>query len=535
MNMEHALFLDDINLKSAHSHRNLSVAKLVDEAIKNGEGTLSSTGAICLYTGQYTGRSPRDKFIVESSGVNSTINWGKINQPISEDIFDSIYSELNDYLNKKEIYIFEGNVGSDIDYSLKVRFINETAIQNLFVHQLFIRLSKEDIKKFKPDFTVITAPGYKPSPAIKCLNSEAFIIINFEKKIIMIGGTGYCGEIKKAVFSVMNYILPEKGILPMHCSANRGRAGDTALFFGLSGTGKTTLSADEERQLIGDDEHGWSSKGIFNFEGGCYAKCIGLSMEKEPQIWNAIKFGTILENVILDDEGNEKFEDSALTENTRAGYPIENIPGAIDNGLGDIPSTILFLTADAFGVLPPVARLTKEQAMYHFLSGYTSKLGGTERGIKIPEATFSSCFGAPFMPRNPIVYAKMLGEKIEKNNVKVYLVNTGWAGGSYGVGKRINLQYTRAIVREAINGTINDEDYEIHPIFKLKIPKYCEGVPAELLNPINNWKDKELYVRTSQKLAEQFSENFRQFSDIPEEIKEAGPDWNLDCNMLYKI
>lgn len=521
--MEHKMGFDDIYSNQALNYRNLSVPKLVDLAVKNDEGVLSSTGAICLFTGKYTGRSPQDRYIVDTPKVHDTINWGKINQPMDEAVFDRIYSELGSYLKDKRLYIFDGNVGADEEYSIKVRFINERAAQNLFEHQLFIRLSKEKAEAFRPDFTVIAAPGYKVDQNIVPINSEAFIIINFDEKVIIIGGTGYCGEIKKAVFSVMNYILPDKKILPMHCSANMGKNNDTALFFGLSGTGKTTLSADEERRLIGDDEHGWSDKGVFNFEGGCYAKCINLSKDKEPQIWNAIRFGTVLENVVLDENGNERYEDATLTENTRAGYPIENISGAIDNGMGGVPNTILFLTADAFGVLPPVARLDKEQAMYHFLSGYTSKLGGTERGIKEPRVTFSSCFGAPFMPRNPIVYAKMLGEKIEKHNVNVYLVNTGWIGGSYGVGERISLKYTRAIVRAAINNSLSEVMYEKHPIFNLMMPKTCEGVPENILNPMNYWKDKNQYVSAANELAKEFGDNFKQFIEIPDEIRAAGP------------
>ncbi|CDF57807.1 phosphoenolpyruvate carboxykinase (ATP) [Thermobrachium celere] len=488
---------------------NLSVGKLVEHALLKNEGVLSETGAITITTGEYTGRSPEDRFIVDTENVHDFIYWGKVNKPISVEVFNKIYGRLMAYLENRDIYIFDGYAGADERFGLKVRFINEMAVQNLFVHQLFIR--RNDLKDFEPDFTVIAVPNFKAQPIIDGTNSEAFVIINFEKRMIIIGGTKYCGEIKKSVFSVLNYILPQKNVLPMHCSANVGRDGDVALFFGLSGTGKTTLSADGNRFLIGDDEHGWSSEGVFNFEGGCYAKCIGLEKEKEPQIYNAIKFGTILENVVLDENRIPDYKDASLTENTRAGYPIEYIDNALLEGKAGHPKTIIFLTADAFGVLPPISKLTKEQAMYHFMSGYTSKLAGTERGIKEPKATFSACFGEPFMPLSPLKYAKMLGEKIEEHNVRVFLVNTGWIGGPYGIGHRINLKYTRRMVEAAINGELDNVKYEVHPIFNLNMPTFIDGVPSEILNPINTWNNKEEYIKSAEDLARRFDENFKRF------------------------
>lgn len=501
-------------------YHNLSVSELVEHALNNNEGELSDTGALSIKTGVYTGRSPEDRFIVDTEDVHDLIDWGKVNKPISEEVFEKVYGRLIAYLGNKDLFVFDGYAGADEKYSLKVRFINEMATQNLFVHQLFIRKETRD---FEPDFTVIAAPNFKAVKEIDGTNSEAFILVNFKKKIIIIGGTMYCGEIKKSVFSVMNFLLPQKNVLPMHCSANVSKDGDVALFFGLSGTGKTTLSADGNRFLIGDDEHGWSKDGVFNFEGGCYAKCIGLSKEKEPQIYNAIRFGTVLENVVLDKSKHPNYEDGSLTENTRAGYPIEYIDNVVLEGKAGHPKTIIFLTADAFGVLPPISKLTKKQAMYHFMSGYTSKLAGTERGIKEPKATFSACFGEPFMPLSPTVYAKMLGEKIDEFNANVYLINTGWHRGPYGVGSRINLKYTRRMVEAAINGELEKVDYILHPIFNLNIPINIDGVPSEILNPINTWENKEEYIKYANELAARFIENFKRFEGVDEEIVLSGP------------
>ncbi|SKA83746.1 phosphoenolpyruvate carboxykinase (ATP) [Caloramator quimbayensis] len=507
-----------INFKNVY--RNLSVCKLVENSILRGEGNLTLSGALNINTGKYTGRSPKDRYIVDSKEIHNDINWGDTNIAISEENFERLYARLLAYFQNKDIYVFDGFVGADKRYSMSVRFINELSSQNLFVHQLFIRPTKKQLEDFYPDFTVICAPGFKANPETDGTNSEAFVIINIERKLIIIGGTMYCGELKKSIFSVMNYFMPKYGILSMHCSANIGKENDTALFFGLSGTGKTTLSADPERRLIGDDEHGWSEDGIFNFEGGCYAKCINLSKENEPQIWNAIRFGTLIENVVIDGEGREDYADSKYTENTRAAYPIEYIPNAATEGIGSHPKTILFLTADAFGVLPPISKLSKEQAMYHFVSGYTSKIAGTERGIKEPVATFSACYGEPFMLLNPLFYAKMLGEKIEKYNVNVYLVNTGWIKGPYGVGERISLSYTRSMVRAAITGELDNAEYELHPIFNVLMPKKCSNVPEEILNQVNTWNDKQKYYDTAYKLLEKFNNNYKKFH-IPEFMKEA--------------
>ncbi|KRQ88106.1 Phosphoenolpyruvate carboxykinase [ATP] [Caloramator mitchellensis] len=518
-------FLQNVGISNTREiHHNLSAARLVEHALKRGEGQLTSTGALNIKTGKYTGRSPQDRFIVDYPEIHKSINWGKVNRPIDPEVFERIYARLTAYLQNKDLYVFDGFVGADRRYTHSIRFINELPAHNLFVRQLFIRPTEEELNKFIPQFTVISAPYFNAVPEIDNTNSEVFIILDFVKRIVIIGGTHYCGEMKKSIFTAMNYLLPQLNVLPMHCSANVGKDGDVALFFGLSGTGKTTLSADPNRMLIGDDEHGWSEDGVFNFEGGCYAKCINLSREKEPQIYDAIKFGTVLENVVLDDKGNPNYDDDSLTENTRAAYPIDYIPNAVLKGVGGHPKTILFLTADAFGVLPPISKLTKEQAMFHFISGYTSKLAGTERGITEPQATFSSCFGEPFMPMNPVLYAKMLGEKITKHNVNVYLVNTGWSGGPYGIGKRMNLKHTRAMVTAAISGDLENVKYIEHPIFKVLIPMECPNVPTDVLNPINTWSNKEDYNRYAKELANKFYENIKKFSGISDDILEAAPD-----------
>lgn len=516
--------LDLTNLTNKNRiYQNLSAPRLVEEALKRKEGFLASNGAFNVTTGKYTGRSPHDKFIVDEPSVHSDIWWGN-NAPIHKDNFEKLYYRLLAYLQNRDLFVFNGFAGADKDYRLPIRFINEYAYQNLFVRQMFIVPTKEELENHKPEFTVICAPGFKADPDIDKTNSEAFIIVSFEKKLVIIGGSQYAGEIKKSVFSVLNYLMPKAGVLSMHCSANMGKDKSTALFFGLSGTGKTTLSADPDRFLIGDDQHGWSENGVFNFEGGCYAKCINLSKEEEPEIYNAIKFGSVLENVICDERYKvPDYDDNSLTENTRAAYPVEYIPGAVIPGVGGHPSTIIFLTADAFGVLPPISKLTKEQAMYYFISGYTSKLAGTERGITEPQATFSSCFGAPFLPLSPMVYAKLLGDKIERHNVDVFLVNTGWTGGSYGVGKRMDLPYTRAMVKAAFDGTLDEEGFEEEPFFGLMIPKSCPNVPQEVLNPKNTWEDKDSYDETAKLLAKKFIENMKKFPGISEEVIQAGP------------
>ena len=504
--------------------RNLPVASLVEEALFNGEGTLSDTGALVVETGKYTGRSPDDKFIVDTPLVHDEIAWGKINVPIAPERFEAIKAKMLAYLQNKDVYVFDGFAGADRKYCRRFRIINELASQNLFIHQLLIRPSAAELDDFVPDYTIIAAPGFKCVPEIDGVHSEAAIIINYETHEVIIAGSGYAGEIKKSVFSVMNYELPKAGVLSMHCSANIGEGGDSAVFFGLSGTGKTTLSADPERSLIGDDEHGWSADGVFNIEGGCYAKCIGLEREREPQIYDAIKFGTLLENVIIDETGKPDYADGSLTENTRAGYPIDYIPNAAIPGVGGQPKTIIFLTADAFGVLPPISKLDGDMAMYHFVSGYTSKLAGTERGITEPVTTFSTLFGAPFFPLSPSVYATMLGEKLKETGASVFLVNTGWCGGAAGTVPRMKLSYTRAMVSAALAGELDNVEYELDPIFNVNIPKTCPNVPDEILDPRNVWTDKAAYEKQAKTLAAKFAENFAaKYPDMPENIVKAGP------------
>lgn len=524
---------DNLNIKAKEIYTNLTVSELVEHALQRGEGILSDNGALVIHTGKYTGRSPKDRFIVKQSSIQENINWGDVNIAISEEVFDNLYSKVTKYLQDKELFVFQGYVGAEEKYRLPIKVVCEYASQALFSNQMFIRKDKKE--KHAAEFTVISAPGFKAEGKADGINSEAFIIINFDKKIVLIGGTQYSGEIKKSMFSIMNFLLPLKGVFPMHCSANIGKENDVAVFFGLSGTGKTTLSADPQRKLIGDDEHGWHEDGVFNFEGGCYAKAINLDSEKEKDIYNAIKFGTVLENVVLDENRCPDYEDGSLTENTRAAYPINHITNIEISGKGGVPNTIIFLTADAFGVLPPISKLDKNSAMYHFMSGYTSKVAGTERGIKEPQATFSACFGEPFMLMNPSVYAKLLGEKIEKHNTQVYLINTGWIGGPYGIGKRINIPYTRAMVTAAIEGKLENVQWSEHPIFKVLMPRECEGVPSELLNPINLWENKENYSSKALELANKFNENFKKFKAVTEDIRNAGPEANkdlLECAMV---
>ncbi len=502
----------------------LSVPQLVEKVLKRNEGVLTSTGAVCATTGTYTGRSPKDKYIVEESASKEKIEWGSVNQPISEEVFDKLYNKVINYLKQKdEVFVFKGYAGADKKHQLPIQVINEYAWHNLFAHQLFIRPTEEELLNHESQFTVISAPDFKANPELDGTKSETFIIISFERRTVLIGGTEYAGEIKKSIFSIMNYLLPESGILSMHCSANVGQEGDVALFFGLSGTGKTTLSADAHRRLIGDDEHGWSPNGVFNIEGGCYAKCINLSEEKEPQIFNAIRFGSVLENVVLNKETRiADYDDGTLTENTRAAYPIQAIDNIVDPSVAGHPNTIVFLTADAFGVLPPISKLTKEQAMYHFLSGYTSKLAGTERGVTSPEATFSTCFGSPFLPLPATRYAEMLGDKIDEHNAQVYLVNTGWTGGEYGVGSRMKLQYTRAMVHAALEGELNHVETVKDDIFGLNIPLHVPGVPDEVLQPNKTWADRSAYEKKAKELSAKFKENFKKFSDVAADIREKG-------------
>ena len=502
-------------------YRNLPVAILTEKALARGEGTLSNTGALVVKTGKYTGRSANDKFIVDTPAVHDEIAWGKVNRPIDKATYDAIYSKVVAYLQNREIFVFDGFAGADKKYMQRFRIINELASQNLFIHQLLRRPTEEDLVDFKPDYTIIAAPGFKCIPEIDGTRSEAAILVNYEEKMVVICGTQYAGEIKKSVFSVMNYILPKMGVFPMHCSANIGHDGDSAVFFGLSGTGKTTLSADPNRKLIGDDEHGWADDSVFNFEGGCYAKCINLSKEKEPDIYNAIKFGALVENVVMDPDTREfDFDDASLAENSRVGYPVEYINNAELSGKSQsVPKTVIFLTADAYGVLPPISKLDKNQAMYYFVSGFTSKLAGTEIGITSPVPTFSTCFGESFLPLDPSVYANMLAEKVEKSGANVYLVNTGWNG----TGKRMKLAYTRAMITAALNGTLEKAEFVTDPYFGVAVPTTCEGVPSELMIPANTWEDKAAYEAKAKELAKSFVENFKKYTHMSAEVVAAGP------------
>jgi phosphoenolpyruvate carboxykinase (ATP) len=514
----------DMNVRFGSVRTNLSVPSLLEIAIHRNEGNFVSSGAFSVNTGKFTGRSPDDRFIVDDETTHNSVDWGKINHRISEENFQKIFNRMKKYVSNRDCFIFDGFVGADPVVRLPIRVITDKAWHTLFATQIFIHPTANELKGFKPEFTLFSINEFASKPVLEGTRSETFIILNFKRKLILIGATSYAGEIKKAMFSVMNYILPKKGVFPMHCSANVSKNGETALFFGLSGTGKTTLSADPERHLVGDDEHGWSENGIFNFEGGCYAKCINLKRENEPQIWDAIRFGAVMENVVVDNESREPdFEDGSLTENTRVVYPLNFIPNALIPSVASYPSIIIFLTADAFGVMPPIARLTKQGAMYHFMAGYTSKLAGTERGITEPKETFSQCFGAPFMPLHAMEYANMLGQKITKYDTQVYIINTGWSGGPYGIGKRMNLTYTRSMVKAALNGDLNRATFKHDEIFNLDIPNSCPGVPSEVLDPQNTWPDKQKYITAARRLASLFIKNFEKFGNVPDEIRDAGP------------
>ena len=514
--------------RPAAVHANLSPPQLVQQALVRREAQLAADGALAALTGKRTGRSPGDKFVVRYEGSQSAehIAWGNVNQPIRPEIFERLWARVTAYLQGREIYILDALVGADPRYALEVRLITELAWHALFARQLFRRNEAPDSGSTAAlaPWTVVAAPRFLADPVVDDTKSETAVILDTERRIVLICGTEYAGEIKKSIFTVMNYVLPSFGVLSMHCSANVDDVGDTALFFGLSGTGKTTLSADPERRLIGDDEHGWSDHGVFNIEGGCYAKCIDLSHEKEPQIYDAIRFGAVLENVVLDPlSGEPDFGDDSITENTRAAYPIEFIPGAELSGMAGHPRTILFLTADAFGVLPPIARLSPEQARYHFLSGYTAKLAGTEVGVTGPEATFSTCFGAPFLPLPPQVYAEMLGAKMVRHSVRVFLINTGWTGGVYGQGRRISLAHTRAMVRAALTGALDDVPTYTDPLFGLHVPRWIDGVPETILQPRKTWDDPQAYDLRARELAGRFVENFRRFGEVDAAVLEAGP------------
>ena len=508
-------------------HWNLTIPELVEAAVQRGEGVLAKDGPIVCSTGHHTGRSPNDKFVVREPSSADHVAWGKVNRPIEEAAFDRLHQRMLKYLEGRELYALDCYAGADPAYRLKVRVINEIAWHNLFARHMFIPVTDPAAQaSHEPEFTVIDIPSFTADPETEGTNSEVFILLNFAKKLVLIGGTSYAGEIKKSIFTVMNYLLPLRDTMPMHCSANVGADGDVALFFGLSGTGKTTLSSDPDRGLIGDDEHGWSDRGVFNFEGGCYAKMIRLSAEAEPQIFATTeRFGTVLENVTFKPGTREiNFDDDSKTENTRGAYPLSYIDNAVPSGQAGHPQNIVMLTADAFGVLPPIARLTPEGAMYHFLSGYTAKVAGTEKGVTEPKATFSTCFGAPFMVWDPNVYAKLLGDRIAKHGAKVWLVNTGWTGGPYGTGKRMKIAHTRAMIAAALSGALDDAKYITDPIFNIDVPAAVPGVPDEVLQPRNTWPDKAAYDAQAKKLATMFADNFKTFeATATDAVKKAGP------------
>lgn len=490
---------------------NLSVEELVEHAVRTDHATLAANQALVCKSGKYTGRTPKDKYIVEEPGSEKNIWWDNNNR-MSPELFSRIREKLRDYAEGKDLYVIDTYGGADPAHRIKARFIVERPYHALFIKQLLIRPSAAELATYEPDWTIIDMGKLKLDPEIDGTRGEAVIALNFAEKQILIAGTEYAGELKKSVFTVMNYLLPLEGILSMHCSANIGPKGDTALFFGLSGTGKTTLSTDPDRRLIGDDEHGWTDDGVFNVEGGCYAKCIRLSEASEPQIWHAIRFGSVLENVVLDDQGTPDYDDSSITENTRAAYPIEYIDNAVLPSMGGHPKNVILLTADAFGILPPIARLTREQAIYYFLSGYTAKVAGTEAGVKEPQPTFSACFGAPFLPIPPKVYADLLGEKIDRHGAKVWLINTGWTGGPFGVGQRMKLSHTRRMLKAALNGDLDNVTYTKDPVFGLEVPTECPDVPAEILDPRNTWSDKAEFDRKARELFDMFEANIQKFA-----------------------
>lgn len=517
-----------------HGLRNLNMvywtlpsSMLMERVISRREGVIAHEGAIVIRTGNHTGRAPNDKFIVKDGPEADEVWWGDVNRAMSPEKFERLYLRMTAYFQGRDVFVQDAIAGSDPKYQLPIRVITENAVHSLFSRNMFLRCSIDDCREHKPEFTVLHAPGFRSIPEIDGTNSDIFIILNLAKRIVLIGGTSYAGEIKKSIFTVMNYYLPKRGVLPMHCSANQGENGDVALFFGLSGTGKTTLSSTPERKMIGDDEHGWAEDGVFNFEGGCYAKVIRLREDLEPVIWNAThRFGTILENVNIDAHTRRiDFDDASFTENTRAAYPLGYVENRIRNGRGGHPKNVFFLTADAFGILPPISRLTPKQAAYYFLSGYTSKLAGTERGLgSEPQATFSACFGAPFLPMHPKVYADLLIEKLRDHGSNVWLVNTGWTGGPYGVGERIHLPYTRAMVNAALNGELVDVPYRQDDFFGLSVPETCPGVPDGVLNPRATWEDASKYDQQAELLVERFKKNFERFaSEISADITSAGP------------
>ncbi len=513
-------------IKAKEIFQNLSPAELIEAALQNGEGVLTDTGALMCDTGKFTGRSPKDKFLVCDEMTENTVWWGDVNFKFSSEKFNALLEKMLLFLENKRIYVRQAYAGANENYRLNLEIINTQAWHNLFCNNMFIRPNEDELENFVSDFTIICIPEFEADSAVDGTRQANFTIVDMTRRILLIGGTGYAGEMKKGIFTVLNYLLPqENGVLSMHCSANIGENDDTAIFFGLSGTGKTTLSADPNRGLIGDDEHGWSETGIFNFEGGCYAKVIDLNREKEPEIFDAIRFGSIIENTRFYEESREvDYHNKSVTENTRTAYPIHYIQNAVEPSVGGIPKNIFFLTYDAFGVLPPISKLTVGQAMYHFISGYTSKVAGTEMGIKEPQATFSACFGAAFLPLHPTKYAALLGEKIHQNKVNVWLINTGMTGGSYGVGSRMKLSNTRAMITAALNGDLNEVSFSKHPIFGIMMPEHCPYIVSDILNPKNTWNDKALYEVTATKLAKMFQQNFEKYADFAdEEILSGSP------------
>ncbi|MGB5237646.1 MAG: phosphoenolpyruvate carboxykinase (ATP) [Flavobacteriaceae bacterium] len=521
--------LIDYGITHNRIHYQLSAEELHQLTLENDLGRETSSGALAINTGEFTGRSPKDRFIVKDDITSNKIWWGDINKPFDPIKFDELHQKMITYLNEKELYVRDSYACADPDYRMSIRVINEYPWSNLFVYNMFLRPQEEDLMDFEPEWTVINAPGFHADAAIDGTRQHNFAILNFTKRIALVGGTGYTGEIKKGIFSVLNFLLPVyKDVLPMHCSANVGEEGDTAIFFGLSGTGKTTLSTDPMRKLIGDDEHGWTSRNtVFNFEGGCYAKVINLSSESEPDIFKAIKKGAILENVIIGDDGEVDFYDSSITQNTRVSYPIDHIEKIHKPPMAKSPKNIFFLTADAFGVIPPISKLTPSQAAYHFISGYTAKVAGTEEGVVEPIPSFSACFGAPFMPLHPTKYAEMLSKKMVSSGASVWLINTGWTGGPYGVGKRVPLKYTRAMIHAALSGALglySYDTYHIHSVFGVAQPRKCPGVPTEILSPRATWNDDQAYYTTAFKLTNAFRENFKKYESFAnEEIRRGGP------------
>ncbi len=524
--------LADAGLNVAIAHWNLSSEELTKKTIELGQGELNDTNALCVSTGKFTGRSPKDKFTVKDAITEKSVDWGDVNIPFAPEAFDKLYDKVCAYLSGKEVWVRDAYACADPKFRLNIRVVNETPWANLFCNDLFLRPTEDEIKTQTPDWTIIQAPGFQADPAVDGTRQGNFTIVNFTRKVILIGGSAYTGEMKKGIFGVLNFVLPhDHKVLSMHCSANEGKDGDVALFFGLSGTGKTTLSADPNRALIGDDEHGWADGSVFNFEGGCYAKCIDLSAEKEPQIFNAIKPGALLENIkFIEGTKTVDYADGSITENTRAAYPIFHIDNAKEPSYGGDPKNIFFLTCDAFGILPPISKLTKGQAMYHFISGYTAKVAGTEVGVTEPQTTFSACFGRVFLPLHPTKYAELLGKKLEEHpDAKVWLINTGWSGGAYGTGSRMSLKYTRAMITAALNGELDNVEYLPHSVFGVLKPQSCPGVPSEILNPRETWADKEAYDKKANELAGLFVKNFEKYADqANEEILAAAPKVAVD-------